>query len=162
MAPQHLDISTIKFRTDNGEERSVDDASLELYRKLGGNKFCSGKIFKYGVTEADGLYLQKLWVFGQDKKKREALEAKCKRFWVKAGASVRSDVKTTKAEAIKAAKVVLKDLRKAAKMHLAAKHKLLGAAKRAVGTAITAEKKVCLHLASLSYLPFLSFLKAAY
>ena len=64
--------------------------------------------------------------------------------------------------AIKAAKVVLKDLRKAAKMHLAAKHKLLGAAKRAVGTAITAEKKVCLHLASLSYLPFLSFLKAAY
>ena len=79
-----------------------------------------------------------------------------------AGASVRSDVKTTKPEALKAAKVVLKDLRKAAKMHLAAKHKLLGAAKRAVGTAITAEKKVCLHLASLSYLPFLSFLKAAY
>ena len=56
----HLDLKKIRFRPNSGEkeERTIDDAALELMEQLGGNKFSSGKLWKYALTDPDSLFAQ--------------------------------------------------------------------------------------------------------
>ena len=109
-----LDLKTIRFRED-GAERPIDDVVVELYQQLGGRKFNTGKLWKFTLTEPDGIYIQRAWGYAQDKKK-EAAEAKAqeKAAQKEAVVAAKATAEEEKAAAV-VARIVEREERKVAK-----------------------------------------------
>ena len=145
-----LDASKIQFHIDNGE---LANASAELCKQLGGNKFGTSNMWRYLANGSAGIAIAKAFNFHQEQEKagqREAAERALMR-----KEDVQKAVRTAEVAVQKAAK-------KKAAAASRAKAKTDAAAKRKADKEAVAKKKAADQSAAAKKKPLITTLEVAH